>query len=100
MSLASLFGGGLDYGASGAQSAPFYNNSGINFDSPGAQSISDSPVSAVATPRQTTGGNQAIPDSTIPGVSFDPQTSSNLIYYVIGGILLLGIGVYFAFKKS
>lgn len=103
MGLLSLFGGGgaggFDYGASGAQSSPFYNESGINFNSPGAGAISDSGSSASAQPRQTSGGNQAIPDSTIPYGDFSAQPSSNIIYYVIGAIVLLAIGGYLAFKK-
>lgn len=99
--LLSLFGGGipgLSNDSSVATSSPFYNDSGIYFNSPNAGGITAGDSSA-STPRSQSGGNNPIADSLIPNGDFSAQSSGNIIYYVIGAIVLLAIGGYLAFKK-
>lgn len=95
-----LAGFGLDFGATAAQSSPFYNESGIYFNSPGAGGISDSPTSSEAVPRSKAVVPNAIADSTIPYGSFSNPPDNSILYYIIGAIALIGVAVFFVFRKS
>jgi len=97
-------GGGLSPNSSTAQSSPFYNDSGIYFDSPGAGGISGNSSDATATPsgsRQTAGGINALPSSDLlNGISAPTASGGNsLIYLALAGVAALAVGAYFLFKK-
>lgn len=100
--LSSLLGGALGGGvnSSASQSTPFYNDSGIYFRSAGAGGIDAGDVGSTASSGapKSAGGIQAFPDSSL-GATFSSPTDNSIIYYVIGGIILLVVGGYLAFKK-
>ncbi len=99
--LASLFGGG-GYGGNDSgvsTSSPFYNDSGIYFRSSGSGGI-DAGDAVANQPRATSGGNQAVPDSTVPFGNFSGQDSGiNPLYLIIGALLAVGVAVFFLFRK-
>jgi len=104
-SLASLFGAGgggsTSPSSSTAQSSPFYNESGIYFNSPGAGTLTAGPVSADASPpnsRQTLGGNNALYDSTIPALNSSLPVSPSILY-IAGALLLVLLAGIFLIKK-
>lgn len=94
-------GFGLDNSSSTAQSTPFYNESGIYFNSPGAGKIEAGDAVASATPadanRQLSGGNS--PQSYLPDFSSPLSGGSSALIWIAGGaVILIGILIY-AFKK-
>ncbi len=93
--LSGLLGGG--HSSSATQASPFYNDSGIYFRSSDSGGIDAGDVEATSTPRQTTGGIQAVPDSSL-GAGFSSGNTS-YIFLIIGGIIALGAVLFFAFKK-
>lgn len=101
--LASLFTGGGLGGYSNSSgvtaSTPFYNESGIYFDSPNAGAISDSGSTASSVPKSQQNSSNAIADSLLPNGDFSTRSSSNLVYYIIGAIVALVLVGYLAFKK-
>lgn len=105
MGFLSLLGGaaggfGMDNNSSVAQSTPFYNDSGIYFNSPGAGTITAGPTTADATTdpsRQNTGGIQALPASTLStGGLFAPGSP---VPYIVGAVLVIFVIIFAIFKK-
>lgn len=93
-------GGGLSPNSSTAQSTPFYNQAGIYFNSPGAGEISGNSAEAVASPRQTAGLNQALPESQFLPTSVQAGTATNnFTLYIVGGIIAAIALVFLIFKK-
>lgn len=93
-------GGGLSPSSDTAQSSPFYNQSGIYFDSPNAGAISGNTSDPVAAlPRSQTGGVAPLPYNQLPASSPAVQSSSSLYLLIFGGLAAAAIAVFFIFKK-
>lgn len=101
--LASLFGGGggsLSPSSDTAQSSPFYNESGIYFNSPGAGDITGNAADATSqTPRSQAGGINPLPYSQLPSNTAAVANNGSSLYLLIFGGLLAVAGIaYFIFK--
>jgi hypothetical protein len=97
-----MLGFGMDIQSSTAQASPLYNqNAGIFFGDAGDIKTGENGASAVAekTPsRQTLGGTNAYPDSTLGGNFLSASGGTPIWVYVVGGLALLGAAI-FALKK-
>lgn len=95
-----MLGFGMDIQSSTSQASPFYNqNAGIFFGNAGDASA-DGAVSPTATAtRQTSGGNNPYPESSLnTGVFGLPNSGGNMLWYIVGGLLVIGLAI-FALKK-
>ncbi len=95
--------GGFSPSSSVSQSTPYYNESGIYFDSPGSGSIegNSSDADATGASRQLAGGTNPLPASNfgLPSIAAGTATDNSLIYIIAGAAIgLLGL-VYLLFKK-
>lgn len=103
--LGSLFGGGggsLSPSSDTAQSSPFYNESGIYFDSPNAGNISGNAADATsAPPRALAGGVNPLPYSQLPTNTAAIANNGSSTYLLIFGFLILAAGAAFLlFRKK
>lgn len=107
MGLLSLLGGaggggfGMDEHSSAAQSTPFYNQSGIYFNSAGAGEIQAGDSSASPTSdasRQTAGGLSPQSGSGFSSI-LQPVGGSSLLPYIAGAILLAILSIVLLRKK-
>lgn len=98
-----MLGFGMDIQSSTAQASPLYNqNAGIFFGDAGDIKNGENGASAVAekTPsRQTLGGTNAYPDSTLGGNFLSADAGGVPLWvYIVGALVLLAGGI-FAIKK-
>jgi len=94
---------GLDFQSSTAQASPLYNqNAGIFFGNAGDANangdVSPSAISQKTPSRQTLGGTNAYPDSTIGGNFLSADGGIPVWLYIVGGLVVLAGGI-FAIKK-
>ncbi len=101
--LSGFLGGGMSNSSSAAQSTPFYNESGIYFNSPDAGRITAGDVGTTATAagsRQTAGGlSPQSATSMLDGLSPGISSNTSTILLIAGGAVALIATLYFVLRK-
>jgi hypothetical protein len=101
-----MFGFGMDTSSATSQSAPFFNNAGINFggDQGGIEASGDFSADAQATAnkptaaRQTLGGVSPVSSASDP-VGFFGGGGGSLLPYIIAAALVSIGAIWYVLKK-